>query len=78
MSKENAEMKKCKQIPQTDNANVDNPKITKKEQMTQVSCRYQKRKTNLLKRVARTERCTIADVMRTAFDEFITNHNLDK
>lgn len=71
-------MKKCKKIPRTDNTNVDNPKITKKEQMTQVSCRYQKRKADILKRVARAEPCLLADVMRTAFDEFIANHDLDK
>ena len=71
-------MKKCKQMPRANNANVDNPKITKKEQMAQVSCRYQKRKTDILKWVARAEHCLLADVMRTAFDEFIANHNLDK
>lgn len=71
-------MKKCKQKSQMNNSCVSILKITKKEQMTQVSCRYQKRKADMLKRVARAEHCLLADVMRTAFDEFITNHNLDK
>jgi hypothetical protein len=52
------------------------PKITKKEAMIQFSGRIQKRKGEIIKRLARENRCTCADVIRTAVDEYFTNHNL--
>jgi hypothetical protein len=52
------------------------PKITKKEPMTQVSGRIAKWKGEIIKRLARENRCTCADVFRTAVDEYFTNHNL--
>lgn len=53
-------------------------KITKKEAMTQVSGRIEKWKGDIIKRLARENRCTCADVFRTAVDEYFTNHNLGK
>jgi hypothetical protein len=52
------------------------PKITKKEPMEQFSGRIQRRKGEIIKRLARENRCTCADVIRTAVDEYFTNHNL--
>ena len=52
------------------------PKITKKEAMTQFSGRIEKRKGDIIKRLARESSCTCADVIRTAVDEYFTNHNL--
>lgn len=53
------------------------PKITKKEPMTQFSGRIEKRKGKAIKRLARENSCTGADVIRTAVDEYFTNHNID-
>ena len=54
------------------------PKITKKEPMTQFSGRIEKWKGDIIKRLARENRCTCADVIRTAVDEYFDNHNLGK
>lgn len=54
------------------------PKITKKEAMTQFSGRIEKWKGEIIKRLARENRCTCADVFRTAVDEYFTNHKLGK
>lgn len=52
------------------------PKITIKEPMEQFSGRIEKRKGKIIKRLARENSCTCADVIRTAVDEYFTNHNL--
>ena len=46
--------------------------------MTQFSGRIKKWKGAIIKRLARENSCTGADVIRTAIDEYFTNHNLDK
>jgi hypothetical protein len=53
-------------------------KITKKEPMTQFSGRIEKWKGDIIKRLARENDCTGADVIRTAVDEYFANHNLGK
>jgi hypothetical protein len=44
--------------------------------MEQFSGRIEKRKGKIIKRLARENSCTCADVIRTAVDEYFTNHNL--
>ena len=51
-------------------------KITKKRAMIQFSGRIEKWKGDIIKRLARENSCTGADVIRTAVDEYFTNHNL--
>lgn len=51
-------------------------KITKKEAKIQFSGRIEKWKSDIIKRLARENNCTGADVIRTAVDEYLTNHNL--
>ena len=52
-------------------------KINKRSAMSQISCRYPKKRTDVLCKVAKGHRCTLADVLRTALDEYIDNHDLE-
>lgn len=50
----------------------------RKEAMEPFGLRLPKADAIILRRTARRERCRGADLLRTAWSEYVTNHNLDK
>ena len=53
-----------------------NSKIRRKPKTITCGFRYEEKKMKALRKHARVERCQLADVFRTALDEYIENHNL--
>ena len=52
------------------------PRIRRKPKTITCGFRYEETKMKSLRKHARAERCQLADVFRTALDEYIENHNL--